>query len=106
MVPGETIEFKVDVNSAVAHNFHIGRATDLSQAARAQRPARHPAVRERHTDVHVDRPGDVPADSQFACTVPGHYQSGMHVDLIAQCRGRRLRVTRRVGCSGWVGRTC
>ena len=41
VVPGEVIDFKVDVNSAVAHSFHIGPPRDLSRGARAERPARY-----------------------------------------------------------------
>jgi mono/diheme cytochrome c family protein len=81
VVPGETIQFQVKTD-ALAHNFHIGAATDLSAAPE-----------------HNDLPGldtfsggtqnftytvnNLPANAQFACTVPGHYPS-MHVDLVAQ----------------------
>jgi mono/diheme cytochrome c family protein len=84
VVPGETIEFKVDVNSAVAHSFHIGTATDLGAASEPNDLPGLPQFANGTQTFTYTVPPIVPTNSQFACTVPGHYQSGMHVDLIAQ----------------------
>lgn len=84
VVPGETIEFKVDVNSAVAHSFHIGTATDLGAASEPNDLPGIPQFANGTMTYTYTVPAIVPDNAQFACTVPGHYQAGMHVDLIAQ----------------------
>ncbi len=87
LVPGEVIEFKVDVNSAVAHSFHIGAASDL---ATAPEPNELPGIAQFANGTQTFTytvPATLPDQTQFACTVSGHYQSGMHVDLIEQSGG-------------------
>ncbi len=82
VVPGEVIAFKIDVNSAVAHSFHIGLASELSSATE---PSDLPGLAQfaNGTETYTYTvPQAVPANSQFACTVAGHYASGMHVDLV------------------------
>jgi len=86
VVPGETIIFKVDVNSSIGHNFHIGTAQDLSSASEHNDlPGLDTFSNTTQTFVYTV-PSD-PTGLQFACTVPGHYQSGMHVDLVPQANG-------------------
>jgi len=80
------IKFKVNVNSAVAHSFHIGAATDLSAAPE---PNDIPGLAQFANGTQTFTytvPATLPDQTQFACTVPGHYQS-MHVDLVAQSGG-------------------
>ena len=86
VVPGEVIEFKVDVNSAVAHSFHIGLASDLGTATE---PNDLPGIPQfaNGTQTYTYTVPSSPDQTQFACTVPGHYQSGMHVDLIPESGG-------------------
>jgi mono/diheme cytochrome c family protein len=85
VVPGEVINFKVDVNSAIKHSFHIGSATEL---AAATEPTDLPGIPQFDNTTSPQTftytvPATLPDQTQFACTVPGHYPS-MHVDLIAQ----------------------
>jgi mono/diheme cytochrome c family protein len=83
IVPGETVEFQVTVNSDVAHNFHLGSPGDLSSAPEHnQLPGLDTFANSTETFTYTF--DTVP--EQFACTVPGHYQS-MQVDLIAQQAG-------------------
>jgi mono/diheme cytochrome c family protein len=85
IVPGETVEFKVNVNSAVAHSFHIGSAADLSAATE---PSDLPglAAFANQTQTFTYTFDNIPDQPQFACTILGHYQA-MHVDLIPQSGG-------------------
>ena len=83
VVPGEVINFKVDVNSSVEHSFHIGLSSDLSAAPEPNDLPGLPAFANGTQSFTYTVPATVPTGTQFACTVPGHYQSGMHVDLIA-----------------------
>jgi len=82
IVAGETVEFHINVNSAVAHSFHIGSATDL---AAASEPSDLPglAAFSNQTQTFTYTFDNIPSQPQFACTVLGHYQA-MHVDLIVQ----------------------
>jgi hypothetical protein len=68
----------------VAHSFHIGTATDLGAASEPNDLPGLPQFANGTQTFTYTVPPIVPTNSQFACTVPGHYQSGMHVDLIAQ----------------------
>jgi mono/diheme cytochrome c family protein len=82
VVPGEVINFKVDVNSAVAHSFRIGSAPELSTATEpVELPGIPPFANGTQTYTYTVQ--DVPDQPQFACLVPGHYQT-MHVDLVLQ----------------------
>lgn len=80
---GETIEIHVINESDIPHNMHVGSAEELS-AAPEDNPL--PGV---PTFVQAASPqtftysfgDDVPNSPQFACTVPGHYQS-MHGDFL------------------------
>ncbi len=84
VVAGEVIEFKVDVNSSTAHNFHLGPAGNLATAPEHNDlPGLDTFANSTETFLYTVPPA-LTSDAQFACTVPGHYQSGMHVDLIAQ----------------------
>ena len=83
VVQGETVRFEVTADSL--HNFHIGDAAELSTATE-----------------HNDLPGldsftggpqtfdytvsTLPAQPEFACTVPGHYTS-MNGDLVVVSGG-------------------
>ena len=71
VVPGETIDFKVTNDAGFDHNFHIGGATELSSAP--------PTTQEFIWTVD-----SLPDQPQFACTISGHYQSGMHGDFVVQ----------------------
>jgi len=86
VVPGEVINFKVDVNSAVAHSFHIGAAADLAKAPEPNDLPGIPQFANSTQTYTYAVPQTLPDQTQFACTVPGHYPS-MHVDLIAQAGG-------------------
>jgi mono/diheme cytochrome c family protein len=79
VVAGETVQFQI-ANLSGTHNFHIGAQPELSTATE-----------------HNDLPGvdtftnstqnftytvsSLPDQAQFACTVPGHYQT-MHGSLV------------------------
>ena len=80
VVPGETIEFQVKTDT-LAHNFHIGSAADLSAAPEHNDLPGLDTFSGNTQNFIYTVPGD-PSGLQFACTVPGHYQS-MHVDLVA-----------------------
>ena len=80
VVPGETIEFQVKTDT-LAHNFHIGSASDLSAAPEHNDLPGLDTFSGNTQNFIYTVPGD-PSGLQFACTVPGHYQS-MHVDLVA-----------------------
>jgi mono/diheme cytochrome c family protein len=87
IVPGETIEFHVVNDAAFPHNFKIGSATDLSAAPD---PNPLPGV-EDFTSANSPQTftytfDTIPDQPQFACTVPGHYQT-MHVDLVVANAG-------------------
>jgi Cytochrome C oxidase, cbb3-type, subunit III len=99
VVPGEVIQFKVDVNSAVAHSFHIGAASDLSAATEPNDLPGLPQFANGTQTYTYTVPATVAANTQFACTVPGHYQSGMHVDLIPVTGGAAVSP----GASGAAG---
>jgi mono/diheme cytochrome c family protein len=83
VVPGEVITFKVDVNSSIAHSFHIGAGTDLAVAPEPNDLPGLPQFANGTQTFTYTVPSSVPSGTQFACTVPGHYQAGMHVDLIS-----------------------
>ena len=80
VVPGETIEFQVKTDG-LAHNFHIGSAADLSAAPEHNDLPGLDTFSGNTQNFIYTVPGD-PSGLQFACTVPGHYQT-MHVDLVA-----------------------
>lgn len=86
VVAGEVINFKVNVNSAIAHSFHIGNADELSKATEPTDLPGIPAFSNSTQTYTYTVPQSLPDQTQFACTVPGHYPS-MHVDLIAQQAG-------------------
>jgi mono/diheme cytochrome c family protein/uncharacterized cupredoxin-like copper-binding protein len=86
VVPGEVINFKVDVNSAVAHNVHIDGADLATAPEHNDLPGLDTFANSTQTFTWTV-PADLGTDPQFACTVPGHYQSGMHVTLVPQQGG-------------------
>lgn len=80
VVEGETVVFTIENPSAVQHNFHIGSATDLAAAVE---PSDLPGVDAfaQGTQTYTHTFTDNPDQPQFACTVPGHYQT-MHGDFL------------------------
>jgi mono/diheme cytochrome c family protein len=83
VVQGEVIEFRVSNASAVVpHSFYIGSADELAQApAETDLPGIDPFTSEAGVQTFQWTVEDLPEQPQFACTVPGHYQT-MSVDLI------------------------
>jgi uncharacterized cupredoxin-like copper-binding protein len=87
IVQGETIEFHVVNDATFAHNFKIGSASELSTATD---PNPLPGV-EDFTAANSPQTftytfDTIPDQAQFACTVPGHYQT-MHGDLVVVSAG-------------------
>jgi hypothetical protein len=82
VVAGETIEFHVINDSAIPHNFHIGAEADLS-AAPEQNDLPGVDTFTGGTQTFTYTVEELPDQPQFACTVPGHYQT-MHGDLLVQ----------------------
>ena len=85
VVQGETIEFHVVNESQIGHNFHIGGASDLSAAPE------HPDLPgvdtfSNATQTFIYTVDALPDQPEFACTVPGHYQT-MHGDLLVVAAG-------------------
>ena len=74
------------------HSDRPGRGAASPTTCRASRSSPTARRRSRYTV-----PSIVPTNSQFACTVPGHYQSGMHVDLDPAGRERSFGFARTVG---------
>lgn len=77
---GETVKFAVENTAGFDHNFYIGTAQDLqaNNTANLEGVPPFPSGTKEFT-VTFDK--DV--QLQFACTVPGHYQS-MHGDIQQQ----------------------
>jgi mono/diheme cytochrome c family protein/uncharacterized cupredoxin-like copper-binding protein len=76
---GETVRFVVENTAGFDHNFKIGTAEELA-AAGAEVDLPGTPVFVEGTEEYV---WEVPADAtalQYACTVPGHYDS-MHGDF-------------------------
>ena len=82
IVEGETVEFRIINESTTPHNFKLGSATEL---ATAPDPNPLPGVdsfdvtRSPQTFTYTFE--TVPDQPEFACTVPGHYQT-MNGDLL------------------------
>ncbi len=77
---GETVEFDVDNKAGFAHNFYIGAPADLQSANTANLKG----VPEFTSGVQkVTWTVPTTGTLQFACIVPGHYQT-MHGDLTIQ----------------------
>jgi mono/diheme cytochrome c family protein len=80
VVDGETVEFHIINPSAIEHNFHIGSRDELSTAPGDVDLPGVPIFTEGELSFTYTF-DDIPDNPQFACTVPGHYQS-MHGDFI------------------------
>ena len=79
VVPGETVRFIVQNTAGFDHNLKVGTPEELQAAgADADLPGT-PVFVEGTEEFTWEVPTDVPA-LQFACTVPGHYNS-MHGDF-------------------------
>jgi mono/diheme cytochrome c family protein len=84
LVAGETVEFHVINESGIPHNLHIASESELSTAPGDNElpgvdtfpPPDGPMTFQYTVD-------NVPDQPQFACTVPGHYQT-MHGDFVIQ----------------------
>jgi hypothetical protein len=82
VVTGETIEFHVVNDSGLPHNFHLGAEAELSTAPeQIDLPGVDTFTSGTQTFTYTVE--DLPEQPQFACTVPGHYQT-MHGDLQVQ----------------------
>jgi mono/diheme cytochrome c family protein len=82
LVAGETVEFRVINDSGLAHNFHVGSASELESAPQdVDLPGTETFDSGAQTFQYTV--ADVPEQPQFACTVPGHYPT-MHGDLVIQ----------------------
>lgn len=73
VVEGETVEFQV-ATSVVPHNFYIGTEDVLSTAPEAPDLPGIPTFSEGTQNFSYTFT-DVPENLQFACVVPGHYQT-------------------------------
>jgi len=80
VVAGEVIEFHVTNDSPSPHNFHLGAQADLSTAPQ-ENDLPGVATFQGGTQTFTYTVEDLPDQPQFACTVPGHYQT-MHGDLL------------------------
>jgi hypothetical protein len=79
VVPGETVRFVVENTAGFDHNLKVGTPDELAAAgADADLPGT-PVFTEGTQEFTWEVPSDQTA-LQFACTVPGHYQS-MHGDF-------------------------
>ncbi len=80
VVEGETIEIHVVNDSEIPHNMHVGGSEELAAAPEDNElPGVPTFVGETQTFTYTfDNPPD---QAQFACTVPGHYQT-MHGDFL------------------------
>jgi mono/diheme cytochrome c family protein len=85
IVEGETVEFRVINETTVPHNFKIGSAAEL---AAAPDPNPLPGVETftSSTQTFTYTFDTVPEQPEFACTVPGHYQT-MNGDLVVVTPG-------------------
>ncbi|MEX2547684.1 MAG: c-type cytochrome [Chloroflexota bacterium] len=76
IVQGETVEFRIINQTVFPHNFKLGSATEL---ATAPNPNPLPGVEDfdvtRSPQTFTYTFETVPSEPQFACTVPGHYQT-------------------------------
>jgi uncharacterized cupredoxin-like copper-binding protein/mono/diheme cytochrome c family protein len=79
VLPGETIEFVVDNGAGFDHNFYIGTPEEL-QVPFGETDAGIPTWQSGEQTLIWTAPETGADDLQFACTVPGHYQS-MHGDI-------------------------
>jgi len=75
IVEGETVEFQIiNESAAVPHNFHIGTADELASAPeQVDLPGVATFTGGTQTFTHTF--DSIPDQPQFACTVPGHYQT-------------------------------
>lgn len=80
VVAGETIEIHVINETQIPHNFHIGSADELSTAPE-QNDLPGVDTFTGSTQTFTYTFDNVPDQPQFACTVPGHYQT-MHGDFL------------------------
>jgi len=77
---GEVVEFDVDNKAGFPHNFYIGAPADLQSANTANlKGVPDFASGVQKVTYTVPTTGSL----QFACIVPGHYQT-MHADLVIQ----------------------
>ena len=109
--PGETIRFRVKNEGALVHEFNIGTADmHEAHQEEMQMMVEHGVLKGDHIDHEAmnmdmgdghsmkhDDPNSVllepgeskeivwmfnkPAELEFACNVPGHYQAGMYGDI-------------------------
>ena len=86
VVPGETVQFHVVNETPIGHNFHVAAASDLSSAPEHNDLPGVDTFTNTTQDVTYAVPTALPDQPQFACTVPGHYQT-MHGDLLAVTPG-------------------
>lgn len=99
IVQGETVEFRIINKSTTLHNFHIGPAAELSVAGE---PSDLPGVdafdasNSPQTFTHTFE--TVPDQPQFACTVPGHYQT-MNGSLVVVTAGGQASPGASAGAS-------
>lgn len=80
VVQGETIEFRIVNDDPVGHNFHIGAQPELA-AAPEQTDLPGVDTFTAGTQTFTYTADGLPDQPEFACTVPGHYQS-MNGDFV------------------------
>lgn len=79
---GEVVEFTVTNEAGFPHNFYIGPPDQLKANAVADLPG-VPDFNEGAKTFTYEVPADAEGTLEFACTVPGHYDS-MHGTLTIQ----------------------
>lgn len=100
--PGETIRFVITNTGELVHDFTIGvAATQAAHRAEMAEMMEHHADPEAMMAAHDHGRGNAvmlapgqtgeliwtfePAsDAEFACNVPGHYEAGMHGDIVVR----------------------
>lgn len=87
---GETIRFVVTNQGQQAHEFVIATASEHHEHEELMRKMDDPGMMESEPNGVALTPGDTKTlvwtfqrakHLQFACDIPGHYESGMHGDV-------------------------
>jgi uncharacterized cupredoxin-like copper-binding protein/mono/diheme cytochrome c family protein len=91
VVPGETVQFVVDNTAGFDHNFYIGTPEEL-QVPFGETATGIPTWQSGEQTLTWTVPEEGLEGLQFACTVPGHYQS-MHGDIVVAAPGPASEAT-------------
>ena len=88
---GETIRFVVHNAGALPHEFVIG--TKAANAEHAKMMAEMPGMEHHDSNAISLKPGATkaltwrfakPGSFEFACLLPGHYEAGMHGEVLVR----------------------